>query len=133
MKRLFDIIIAGIALSLASTFLLAVTFLIWRQDGFSPFYIAPRVGKDERPFQMVKLRSMIKNADKSGVDSTSKDDRPQQLNHHARRQDAVQPSVLEEAIKPPPHRGGLRRARRIHGQAPKAYRSMLHDQQHQPR
>jgi lipopolysaccharide/colanic/teichoic acid biosynthesis glycosyltransferase len=75
MKRLFDIIIAGIALSLASPLLLVVMFLIWRQDRFSPFYIAPRVGKDERPFQMIKLRSMVKNADKSGVDSTSKDDR----------------------------------------------------------
>ena len=75
MKRAFDIVIAGIALSLASPLLLVVMFLIWRQDGFSPFYIAPRVGKDERTFQMVKLRSMINNADKSGVDSTSKDDR----------------------------------------------------------
>jgi lipopolysaccharide/colanic/teichoic acid biosynthesis glycosyltransferase len=49
-------------------------FLIWRQDGFSPFYVAPRVGRGERSFRMVKLRSMVKNADRTGVDSTSKDD-----------------------------------------------------------
>lgn len=74
MKRLFDIVISAVGLLGASPILLPVMFLIWRQDGFSPFYIAPRTGKDERPFRMVKLRSMIKNADKTGVDSTSAGD-----------------------------------------------------------
>jgi lipopolysaccharide/colanic/teichoic acid biosynthesis glycosyltransferase len=36
--------------------------------------VAPRVGKDGKPFQMVKLRSMVVNADKSGVDSTAAGD-----------------------------------------------------------
>lgn len=48
--------------------------LVWRQDGHSPFYIAPRVGKDGTSFRMVKLRSMVINADKTGVDSTSAND-----------------------------------------------------------
>lgn len=74
MKRFFDVLIAALGLIVASPLLLVVMFLIWRQDGFSPFYIAPRVGRDERPFRMVKLRSMVKNADKSGVDSTSAND-----------------------------------------------------------
>lgn len=74
MKRALDILLAAIGLLLTSPLLLTVMFLIWRQDGFSPFYIAPRVGRDEKPFRMVKLRSMIKNADKSGVDSTSAND-----------------------------------------------------------
>src|SRR5205085_5451329 len=75
MKRLFDIICAAAGLVLTSPILLPVMFLIWRQDGFSPFYIAARVGRRESLFHMVKLRSMVKNADKSGVDSTSMDDR----------------------------------------------------------
>ena len=50
-------------------------FLIWWQDKHSPFYIAPRTGRNERPFRMVKLRSMVINADKSGVDSTAANDR----------------------------------------------------------
>jgi lipopolysaccharide/colanic/teichoic acid biosynthesis glycosyltransferase len=49
-------------------------FLIWKHDRHSPFYIAPRVGKNEKIFNMVKLRSMIVNADSSCVDSTSGDD-----------------------------------------------------------
>ena len=48
--------------------------LVWRQDKHSPFYVAERVGKNFKPFKMVKLRSMIKNADTSGVDSTSVND-----------------------------------------------------------
>jgi len=48
--------------------------LVWLQDFHSPFYVAPRVAKDGGSFWMVKLRSMVVNADKSGVDSTSLND-----------------------------------------------------------
>jgi lipopolysaccharide/colanic/teichoic acid biosynthesis glycosyltransferase len=75
MKRTFDFILAFIGLILSSPILLPVIFLVWIQDWHSPFYIAPRVGKDEKPFKMLKLRSMIVNADKSGVDSTSSNDK----------------------------------------------------------
>lgn len=75
MKRVFDFILAFIGLILSSPILLPVIFLIWIQDLHSPFYIAPRVGKGEKPFKMLKLRSMIMNADKTGVDSTSSNDK----------------------------------------------------------
>jgi lipopolysaccharide/colanic/teichoic acid biosynthesis glycosyltransferase len=74
MKRLLDIVAAFFGLLLLSPILLIVMLLIWRQDYHSPFYIAPRVGKNEKIFNMVKLRSMIVGADKSGVDSTSASD-----------------------------------------------------------
>lgn len=74
MKRIFDIFASVFGLVLTGPILLVFMFLVWRQDGFSPFYIAPRVGKAEKPFPMIKLRSMIKNADKSGVDSTASGD-----------------------------------------------------------
>jgi len=70
-KRFFDIIASAIGLVAASPVLLPVMFLVWWQDRHSPFYIAPRVGRDERIFRMVKLRSMVMNADRSGVDSTA--------------------------------------------------------------
>jgi lipopolysaccharide/colanic/teichoic acid biosynthesis glycosyltransferase len=61
-------------------------FLVWKQDKHSPFYVAPRVGKDGKPFKMVKLRSMVINADKSGVDSTSANDqRITKVGHFIRR------------------------------------------------
>ncbi len=75
MKRIFDFILALIGLIISSPVLLPVIFLVWIQDWHLPFYIAPRVGKGEKPFKMLKLRSMIVNADKSGVDSTSSNDK----------------------------------------------------------
>lgn len=75
MKRLLDIIIALSALSVAGPIISVSLILIWLQDFRSPFYIAPRVGKDGKLFNMVKLRSMVINADKSGIVSTSTSDR----------------------------------------------------------
>lgn len=75
MKRLFDVLASFFGLLVASPVLLPVMFLVWRQDGHSPFYVAPRVGKDGVPFKMMKLRSMVVNADKTGVDSTGANDR----------------------------------------------------------
>ena len=45
--------------------------LIWLEDRRYPFYIAPRVGLYGKTFRMVKLRSMVWGADKSGIDSTA--------------------------------------------------------------
>ncbi|MHA8069072.1 sugar transferase [Aquirufa ecclesiirivi] len=75
MKRIFDFTFAFFGLILASPILIPVIFLVWIQDWHSPFYIAPRVGKNEMIFKMLKLRSMIINADKTGVDSTSSSDK----------------------------------------------------------
>lgn len=86
MKRLFDIVGSSLGLLAASPILLPVIFLVWKQDGYSPFYVAPRVGRSGKPFKMVKLRSMIVNADKSGVDSTgSNDQRITKIGHFIRR------------------------------------------------
>ena len=74
MKRLFDILASLFGLIALSPVLLVFMYLVYRQDKHSPFYIAPRVGKDGSMFKMLKLRSMSVNADKTGVDSTSVDD-----------------------------------------------------------
>jgi lipopolysaccharide/colanic/teichoic acid biosynthesis glycosyltransferase len=74
LKRITDILLSMLGLFLTSPILLPVMFLVWKQDRHSPFYVAERVGKDFKPFKMVKLRSMVKNADISGVDSTSVND-----------------------------------------------------------
>lgn len=71
MKRSLDICCAALGLVISSPVLLIFMALVWAQDHHSPFYVAPRIGKGGKPFRMVKLRSMIVNADRSGVDSTS--------------------------------------------------------------
>jgi lipopolysaccharide/colanic/teichoic acid biosynthesis glycosyltransferase len=74
MKRFCDVLISAGGLILLSPVLLFVMLLIWIHDFSSPFYIAPRVGKNGLLFNMVKLRSMVVNADQTGVDSTSSRD-----------------------------------------------------------
>jgi lipopolysaccharide/colanic/teichoic acid biosynthesis glycosyltransferase len=74
LKRLFDVTASAFGLLLAIPVLLPVMFLVWRQDKHSPFYVAPRVGRNGQSFKMIKLRSMVINADKSGVDSTAAND-----------------------------------------------------------
>ena len=74
-KRLFDNFLAlfiSIPLLLLSfPFIIAVFF----EDFSSPFYFAKRVGKNGRKFFLIKIRSMIKNADQSNIISTKKDDK----------------------------------------------------------
>ena len=73
-KRLLDIAISLIGLIFFSPILLFVSILVWSNDKKSPFYIPPRVGKNGTIFYMVKLRTMVVNADKAGIDSTSNND-----------------------------------------------------------
>lgn len=74
-KRLLDILFSFLGLLALSPVLLPVMYLVWKQDYHSPFYVAPRVGLNGQLFKMIKLRSMVINADKTGVDSTSANDR----------------------------------------------------------
>ena len=73
-KRTFDFFCSLSGLIILLPFLFIFSCLIFLQDFKNPFYIAARVGKDGKLFNMIKLRSMIVGADKSGVDSSSSND-----------------------------------------------------------
>ena len=74
MKRLLDIIFSLVGIIIFSPIIFIFGILIWLQDFGNPFYISKRVGKNFKEFNLIKLRSMVLNADKSGVDSTSSND-----------------------------------------------------------
>lgn len=74
MKRLFDFTAALLGLVILSPLLLVLCVLVWLQDRHSPFYIPNRVGRGEKPYRMIKLRSMIVRADANKVDSTANND-----------------------------------------------------------
>ena len=74
MKRLFDIIFALFGLIFTCPLQLIFLSLVWKEDKYNPFYIARRVGKNGNIFKMIKIRTMVVNADLSGVDSTSDND-----------------------------------------------------------
>ncbi|MEQ1806131.1 MAG: sugar transferase [Burkholderiaceae bacterium] len=75
LKRLLDILLSAFGLILASPVLLTVMLLVWWGDRHSPFYVAPRVGRGGQTFAMVKIRSMVIDADRKGASSTSNTDR----------------------------------------------------------
>lgn len=75
LKRAFDVVISAAGLTVLWPLLLIAMLLIWLQDFCSPFYIAPRARTPTSTFNMIKLRSMVKNADKKGGASTAANDR----------------------------------------------------------
>ncbi|MDX2233263.1 MAG: sugar transferase [Hyphomonadaceae bacterium] len=62
-KRTFDIVSSFCGLVILAPILLTVALLIWLNDGGSPLYGHKRVGRQGRPFQCWKFRSMVMNGD----------------------------------------------------------------------
>ena len=73
-KRIFDFICSLGCLIVLSPILFIFILLIWLEDRKSPFYIAPRIGLNGKMFKIIKLRTMVINAEKYGVHSTAADD-----------------------------------------------------------
>lgn len=73
-KRLFDILFSVALLTIASPVMAATLFLVWAQDGHSPIFRARRVGRGNRDFTMMKIRSMRIGAHTAGVNSTAAND-----------------------------------------------------------
>ena len=73
-KRLFDIVVSAIGLILCILPLLA--FALWiKFDSKGPvFYRGRRVGRNGKPFNVLKFRSMVVDAERIGASSTSDDD-----------------------------------------------------------
>lgn len=100
MKRIIDIFVSLSALIILGPFLIGVCLLVWLQDRHSPFYVAERSGKGNRTFRMFKIRSMIVQADQSGVDSTAGDDkRITPLGHLVRKLKLDELSQLWNVLK----------------------------------
>ena len=74
MKRLLDVIVSVTGLLLLSPMLLLAAGAVWAQDRHNPIYMATRSGRGGGTFRMVKLRSMLVQAESLGGDSTAGDD-----------------------------------------------------------
>ncbi len=74
MKRVFDVALSLVAIILLSPVLLVISVWIVATDGFPIVYRGRRVGRDGEPFEMLKFRTMVKNADAIGGTSTADDD-----------------------------------------------------------
>lgn len=67
LKRLIDIICASLLLLLASPFMLITALVIKLYDGGPVLYKQVRCTKDQRPFFIMKFRSMRTDAEKDGI------------------------------------------------------------------
>lgn len=67
MRRLFDIAVSATALIVLSPLLIVAMVAIVIESPGSPIYRQRRVGKDGVPFDLIKLRSMVKNAERLGA------------------------------------------------------------------
>lgn len=67
MRRAFDIVISALALLVASPILLGAIIWIFIESPGSPFFRQKRVGKDNNDFLLIKLRTMVKNAESKGA------------------------------------------------------------------
>ncbi|GAB4273754.1 MAG: sugar transferase [Pararhodobacter sp.] len=70
-KRVLDVVLGSIALVLAAPVLMLLAAALWLEGG-NPFYTQDRLGMNGRRFRMIKLRTMVRNAD-------------QHLQHHLER------------------------------------------------
>ncbi|AKG20043.1 sugar transferase [Calothrix sp. 336/3] len=62
-KRLFDIVFSLVVLVLFSPVYLVLAFLIALSSEGPIFYVQERVGKNYKPFNCIKFRTMVSNAD----------------------------------------------------------------------
>ena len=99
-RRILDVFASGLGLIFLAVPLSLILLLVWRQDRHTPFYVADRAGLGGRPFRMIKIRSMVVNADRSGLESTKANDtRITQLGHFIRRWKIDELSQLWNVLK----------------------------------
>lgn len=67
LRRLFDIAVAGIALALSSPLLAAAIVAVRLETPGSPIYRQRRIGRNGRPFDVLKLRTMVDGAEGMGA------------------------------------------------------------------
>ncbi|UZD91699.1 sugar transferase [Cognatishimia activa] len=89
-KRIFDLLIVAL-LAIPTLIVVVVTAVMVAMDGKSPFYTQKRVGRGGREFSIIKLRSMVQDADALLTEYLSKNpeareewDEKQKLRHDPR-------------------------------------------------
>ena len=73
-KRLFDFVVALVALILLLIPMLIISIVIVLDSPGKPIYSQIRLGKDQKPFRLYKFRSMKKDAEVDGAQWAEQDD-----------------------------------------------------------
>lgn len=75
-KRAFDIIISAVGLVILSPLLLLIALLVRLDSKGTIFYSQERIGLYGMPFRIYKFRTMVENAEASGVPQVTHDNDP---------------------------------------------------------
>lgn len=75
-KRAFDIIISAVGLVILSPLLLIIALLVRLDSKGTIFYSQERIGLYGMPFRIYKFRTMVENAEASGVPQVTHDNDP---------------------------------------------------------
>ena len=75
-KRLFDILFSFTGVVLSLPILLICAILVFLEDRHNPFYLQKRLTKGGRAFNIIKLRTMIPNAEKKDGPVLATEDDP---------------------------------------------------------
>lgn len=75
--RLLDLLIAGPLLALVLLPMLVISLLIWLDDRGSVFFRQTRVGRNLKPFHILKFRTMFVDPDRPSGETTEGDARTQ--------------------------------------------------------
>src|SRR3954465_15688180 len=67
MRRAFDILLAGAVLLVTSPGLLAAIIAVRLESRGHPIYRQRRIGREGRPFDVLKLRTMVQGAEGMGA------------------------------------------------------------------
>ncbi|GAB1766377.1 sugar transferase [Priestia megaterium] len=73
-KRMVDIVISFVALVVLLPVILLFALIVMIETPGSPFFLQERLGKNGRPFTIMKLRSMYSDAEKNGAQWAVKND-----------------------------------------------------------
>lgn len=71
-KRLFDLVSALLVFLVLSPFILLVLLIKWLEDFHNPVYVSRRVGKDGKEFKILKIRTMVPNAEEMKAELIAK-------------------------------------------------------------
>lgn len=66
-KLLIDFLLALLGILILSPFLIVVGILLMLQNKGTPFFFQTRPGKDQKPFKIIKFKTMTDEKDKDGV------------------------------------------------------------------
>lgn len=63
-KRLFDIIVSLILLIIIFVPSVLIALIVFLQDGHNPFFVQERIGRNGKPFKIIKFRTMVVGSEK---------------------------------------------------------------------